>query len=387
MRRIIIFVIGLMLCATASVAWATKGCLECHDKALYKQGKTIHQPVAEEECESCHNPHVARYKALLPREGADFCYGCHAEQKRRFGQGSVHAPVAQGDCLSCHAAHVSSEQALLKQPVAEICLTCHQEIGKDITVVHQPFQAGNCTICHEPHNANNLQLLKDTAADLCRRCHPDPDALAGHQDFPVQVADCLSCHNPHGSTRPGLLRRNLHKPYSEGCASCHNDKNLAEPDLCLSCHAQVATEMRAAHSHLLPGPQTCTRCHSPHASDQQRLLRGPMAQLCQSCHGDTFRRVAQAKHQHPQNGQCVDCHQVHGSGRTAMLRADGNSLCSRCHESQGTFSHPVGSGVIDPRVNQDVTCLTCHNPMGTDYRYHLKLSGEKALCVQCHRSY
>jgi len=113
----ILVVMVLSLFGSVSGCWAIKGCLECHKASLYKNGKTIHQPVAEGECVSCHNPHVARFKALLPREGADFCYGCHVEEKRQFNSGSVHGPVAQGDCLSCHAAHVSKEKALLKKPI------------------------------------------------------------------------------------------------------------------------------------------------------------------------------------------------------------------------------------------------------------------------------
>jgi predicted CXXCH cytochrome family protein len=55
--------------------------------------------------------------------------------------------------------------------------------------------------------------------------------------------------------------------------------------------------------------------------------------------------------------------------------------------TQGKFSHPVGDKVIDQRTGQMMTCVTCHDPMGSEHRYHLVMSAKKELCVQCHRSY
>ncbi|MBU1233200.1 MAG: cytochrome c3 family protein [Proteobacteria bacterium] len=34
-----------------------------------------------------------------------------------------------------------------------------------------------------------------------------------------------------------------------------------------------------------------------------------------------------------------------------------------------------------------VTCVSCHNPMGTDHKAHLVQEGKRALCVLCHRTY
>jgi predicted CXXCH cytochrome family protein len=68
-----------------------------------------------------------------------------------------------------------------------------------------------------------------------------------------------------------------------------------------------------------------------------------------------------------------------------MLKGDGNTSCTSCHESQGTFTHPVGEGILDHRNRQIITCLTCHDPKGTDYENNLRLDQNKELCVQCHR--
>ncbi|BCO10280.1 hypothetical protein GF1_26560 [Desulfolithobacter dissulfuricans] len=70
-----------------------------------------------------------------------------------------------------------------------------------------------------------------------------------------------------------------------------------------------------------------------------------------------------------------------------MLRGNGNDVCVQCHEDQGKFTHPVGPEVLDSHTGQMVTCVSCHNPMGTEYKYHLIEEGKKALCVLCHKTY
>jgi predicted CXXCH cytochrome family protein len=126
-------------------------------------------------------------------------------------------------------------------------------------------------------------------------------------------------------------------------------------------------------------------CHSPHAGDTELLLKGRQIVMCRHCHEDTFRRHENSKYVHTDTVKdCNTCHVVHGTNEMAMLKGDGNEVCLGCHESQGQFSHPVGKGVIDPRNSQLTTCVSCHTPHGSNYKGELKLSGEEALCVQCH---
>lgn len=383
---ILINVLILFLCWQSS-AWAVKECISCHDQVQF-QGKTVHKPVALNQCTACHNPHVAKYKGLLQKQGGALCYSCHKEAETRFSQGTQHQPVQEGQCLICHDAHASSQKSLLSKPVAETCFGCHEALAqKEFPVKHKPFAQGRCTTCHTPHNADNDQLLKRNNDDLCLGCHAQPEKLASHAGFPGKSGQCLSCHNPHGSTSKGLIRTNIHAPFKQGCTSCHSDQKRLNTELCLSCHQDVKEQMLAPHSHMLAGEQGCIVCHSPHASDIPGLLNAPYKQLCKSCHMDTFDRNRQSLHPHPETKKCTDCHAPHGSKRLVMHNADGNTLCSRCHASQGEFSHAVGSGVIDHRTGQGMTCLSCHDPMGSEYRYNLKLSGKKALCLQCHRAY
>ncbi len=70
-----------------------------------------------------------------------------------------------------------------------------------------------------------------------------------------------------------------------------------------------------------------------------------------------------------------------------MLKGGSNAVCIQCHESQGNFTHPVGPKVLEIHTGQMVTCVSCHNPMGTNNKFHLIQEGKKALCILCHRTY
>jgi predicted CXXCH cytochrome family protein len=131
----------------------------------------------------------------------------------------------------------------------------------------------------------------------------------------------------------------------------------------------------------------CVICHSPHAASNAGLLRGELQEVCIPCHPYVGRQMKKSLFTHPGTKKCSDCHEPHGSNRAAMLRGDGNAICDRCHKTQGTFTHPVGEQVIDPRTGLMVSCISCHTPMGSNYKYELKFSGSKDLCIQCHKRY
>lgn len=388
MRKILLgtMVFGIVLAGFSCTAFAETVCFQCHKKEAFS-GKSVHKPVAEDRCGKCHNPHVAKYEGMLQEKGAALCYDCHRKAKKEYARGVVHKPVQTGDCGACHAPHASGQKALLRKPLARICFTCHAQEEKKYQVSHKPFAAGNCTACHQPHQSGQSQLLKSGDDTLCLNCHKAPDAMGGHKGFPGKVRGCLSCHNPHGSSKKGLIREVAHAPFAKGCKSCH-DKDVRDTALCFSCHTGVMAQTMAPHNHLVVGKgNACTQCHSPHAADTKTLLKGKEGPLCKSCHLDTAQRMDVSLHKHPKVEKCSECHEPHGANRIALLKNEGNGLCSRCHETQGEFTHPVGDKVVDHRTGQTLTCLTCHDPMGTDYRYNLKQSGKKVLCVQCHRSY
>jgi predicted CXXCH cytochrome family protein len=358
-------------------------CFGCHDRKSF-QGRVVHQPVQEKPCSVCHNLHAAAHDHLLPLPAGKLCGRCHdaSKQEQRF----MHQPYTDGRCLNCHAAHASEAANLLPVDLASACFSCHQEQVKSYGFPHSPFKKGQCGACHLAHGSDTLQLLKAEDERLCLPCH-SVDSVRGSHPFTVKIKGCLTCHDPHGGDAKSMLRKVLHAPYKQGCDRCHHGEEVVTTKVCLSCHPQVKKDYLLIHSHLTDNAagNGCVSCHSPHAGNDRMLLAGTQARVCLRCHQDTADRHRGKASRHQKMNECLSCHTAHGGDAPAMLKGDGNTVCSGCHKSQGAFSHPVGTKTIDPRNGQMMTCVSCHDPKGTDFPYQLRLGGEKELCVQCHK--
>ena len=390
MRKLILISLLSLACLHQgfdSQALANGVCFQCHEKVSFS-GKVIHEPVKELKCSICHNPHVARHKGLLRSREDKLCYTCHKNEKESFAKGIVHEPVAKGNCSACHAPHASEDRGLIQGKLADACFSCHDKLPQSYSNIHKPFAEGKCTVCHTPHQADNLRLLADKPDALCSSCHKKDEVQKGHPDYPDSIRDCLSCHNPHGSERTALVRNNLHEPYEKGCAQCHDEPSGTSMATCLKCHENVQKQMLQPRNHLtLHNGNSCLNCHSPHAGDTPSLLKGRERQICASCHEDTMKGHRESLSRHPSIKKCSSCHESHGGRYLSMLRGNGNDVCIQCHEDQGTFTHPVGPEVLDTHTGQMITCVSCHDPMGSEHKYHLVAEGKKALCIRCHRAY
>lgn len=391
MKTVNFFVIFSVLVGLATSARAAqdKLCFGCHERNEFVKA-FVHSPVAKGECDLCHNPHVAKFKGLIQQESAKLCLSCHSDiGKGGSDQTLVHKPVRNGECLACHDPHSSSVKGLLREKnQKETCVKCHESMAKKYEYSHTPYAKGECTACHKPHQSELLQLLLAEGDALCHTCHKG-SLVDFHKNFPAKPAACLTCHNPHGSNRKGLIKEFLHEPFKTGCADCHEaDGTRVAVEKCLECHVEVKDQASAVHNHLTSADgNSCVNCHSPHASDDPKLFKSRLEQVCRKCHRGTYKYYADRLHPHPNKELCANCHQVHGSNQLAMLKGNGNQVCNDCHKTQGQFTHPVGEGVFDSRTGMIMTCVSCHYPHGTDYPFNLKQEGSKDLCIQCHRGY
>lgn len=388
-RSVMIFTAMLFLLLTnQGLAEAAVDCFSCHDRDAF-QKRVNHKPAAEGNCLSCHSPHVARFKGLLQEEVKDLCYSCHSDEAEKHAQGFVHAPVKRGECLGCHNPHASNQNGLLNGRPSETCFTCHDELPKKFKNTHAPYAKGQCSSCHQSHQSEHAYLLNKEPDALCLGCHSRSTVNQKHPNFPDELKNCGSCHNPHGSDRPALVRNVLHEPYADGCGNCHAGKG--EPvriDTCLKCHPDVSEQMASSHNHLVRYESNgCIACHTPHAGDDSRLLKGKERHVCGACHEATFERHEASDFKHQMTDACNDCHAPHGSNHPAMAKAPINDVCSECHGQHGVFTHPIGENVFDPRTGQMMTCASCHASKGTDNEYHTRFDRKKALCVQCHSEY
>lgn len=390
-----IFITGLELSHSATDRETKSLCLECHSKAVSLIDKpVVHSPVKEGKCTACHNPHASKYSGLLTDSDSNLCYNCH-EREKGFAAKVVHKPVEDGKCLSCHDPHSSANPSLLKKTGAKSCFSCHPQekimAGKNI---HPEVKKGNCTSCHSPHASSNDGLLLKERKAVCAGCHyPEGGKRHARQCiYNVSGADCTGCHSPHSSDRRGLLKAELHAPFKEKkCGSCHKEGEPYSVDKvisqCMDCHKSTMAGFNKINSHLTGGVKDpCTTCHNPHASDEKHLFRDKMGKVCYECHGDSKVHVANSKYKHPGLDRCSDCHVSHGSNNVFFL-SGGPGTCSseNCHPAQGTFTHPVGEKIIDPRSKTPMDCSTCHNPMGSPEKFILRLEKDRELCVQCHR--
>ncbi|MEI7725572.1 MAG: cytochrome c3 family protein [Bacteroidota bacterium] len=178
---------------------------------------------------------------------------------------------------------------------------------------------------------------------------------------------CRDCHAAL------LEKQSIHAPAKNGCDMCHqintteHSQNKSKglfllkklPELCYTCHAGTKKEIdtsRVVH-HAVNEKKQCTNCHSPHSSNEKKLLTADKKELCLGCHdkeevifGKKITNIKQllktSKVIHPAlNGGCTSCHKPHASAENYLLisaypagqyaegKKDNYAVCWECHDS------------------------------------------------------
>ena len=377
---------------------AGRDCLECHQPMqLQIELPVPHEPVAKGECTGCHAVHAARYPKLLNKRERSLCFTCHEEQKLSFMAASIHTPVRQGQCTVCHEVHGSEHASLLVAEGSELCFGCHEdkrELAASVSA-HEPFKKGECSACHDPHASATPAQLKAPGSALCQSCHDasTPAMIGAHHGFSMATAECTQCHDPHSGQGRGLMLAVRHEPFATGdCAQCHLENPggaallvATGGQLCWKCHQDYPrAKDTVIHEPVALG--SCEACHSPHASSHAGLLRFGPDKLCADCHADMDTRRAKARSAHPLRSKdvsCLSCHQPHSSREEHLLSSGGIRTCMPCHPTE-RHGHPLGEDHLDPRTGSRITCVTCHDPHGTDFPYQLRGDQSRGLCLECH---
>ncbi len=278
------------------------------------------------------------------------------------------------------------------------CLNCHTDKEKKLSqkVPHQPFLEKRCTACHTPHDPKtNATRLKAKDLDtLCSQCHAADrqkkiadQMKMGNTHPPFKKAWCTACHDPHASDNPVMLR-------------------LPETDVCITCHNMYARFGTKQVQHAPFARQACLGCHDPHASPNPNHTRWPLPYLCFNCHPTAARDMEMAV-LHPPFSQawCTNCHNPHATNWPRMIKSADDSkqpfvdVCLSCHGGgpMGRVgkidlhaSHPVGISardgreIIDPISGRQLSCISCHNPHGSNAPRMLRRDNDY-LCLGCHR--
>ena len=119
----------------------------------------------------------------------------------------------------------------------------------------------------------------------CSNCHEDQIKAWEAMKYPhAPAADCTICHSAHSSKEKFFLL----KKTNELCVDCHEDKASGK-------HVIASFVFGSSHpvdgrSNPLKPDRTfsCTSCHSPHASNSEKLFtvdtQGGQMSICQACH-------------------------------------------------------------------------------------------------------
>lgn len=259
-------------------------CSACHRGLA--EGKVPHRPVKEGECLRCHEQLSGDHPLGKGSMGfvvqkEKLCLTCHTTLLKA-DKPMLHKPVAEGKCYDCHLPHVSENKALLKDAVPVLCFRCHpKERFTGASHGHPPVAKGECLSCHDAHQSETRSLLKKPGSQLCFSCHDPKLAVGKSVHKPVASGDCVGCHAVHGSPYRKILKADLptvlYRPFSEDafplCFSCH------KPALVLESVTDKATNFRngtrnlhSVHVNKPDKGRSCRMCHSPHASQQDRLI-------------------------------------------------------------------------------------------------------------------
>lgn len=217
----------------------------------------------------------------------------------------------------------------------------------------------------------------------------------------------------------GLIMENLimpgplsasHAKYEADCAKCHHAfKKSSQNDLCLSCHKEVAEDLKN-HEGLhgrnsLINEKQCKSCHADHkgrGADIVHLgketfdhnltdftLRGSHGRVsitCESCHSESKKYRLAPK-------ECSSCHVDNDVHKNRL-----GENCENCHKetlwNDAYFDHKKTRFPLEGK-HREVTCKACHaneefkntpvDCMACHIVNDVHASSANEDCGQCHR--
>jgi DmsE family decaheme c-type cytochrome len=242
---------------------------------------------------------------------------------------------------------------------SDVCATCHAEVAKKfetnphskLALIHG--EGASCESCHGPGKAHvesggDVTQIKQISKMSARQVDET----------------CLGCH---ANTHPDFLR-SPHAKAGVSCTSCHSVHKpgeeaslltVAQPKLCFTCHADVKPSFDMPFHHKVnEGLLKCSDCHDTHGTFGNNNLKSTADQnaICSKCHTET-RGPFVYEHAAVKGEGCMSCHTPHGSQNARLLNMPNiNTLCNQCHS-------PVAAGTVHGMNagSAEVTpCISCH---------------------------
>lgn len=159
-------------------------CQGCHYEMVNEtfNKDRIHWPLADKKgCLNCHSPHASAEAKLMKAPMKEVCSSCHSDTTARQDRSlTKHQPIADGECSTCHDPHSSNNPFIMtKTSSIKLCGQCHDwqthsthPIGGEIIDPRNPNLTLDCLSCHRTHGTEFPHFIyNETINDLCVQCH------------------------------------------------------------------------------------------------------------------------------------------------------------------------------------------------------------------------
>jgi DmsE family decaheme c-type cytochrome len=246
---------------------------------------------------------------------------------------------------------------------SETCATCHEEVSKGFAnnphskIAEMHGKAGvTCEGCHGAGKAhvdgggdtskifNPAKATPKEVDEKCLSCHEGSHPNFSRSPHAKANVSCIGCHDIHKSKEESLLKA---------------AQKAAQPTLCYQCHADAKPAFNMPFHHKVnEGLVKCNDCHDVHGTFGNNNIKSTADQnaICTKCHAET-RGPFVYEHAAVKAEGCMACHTPHGSQNARLLNMPNiNTLCNQCHSpvAAGTVhSMSAGSSEITP-------CISCH---------------------------
>jgi predicted CXXCH cytochrome family protein len=321
----------------ATTSQASALCLSCHNRTYWTNSthrtstKTwngtapnpwFHTPyttVANNACESCHNPHNAGGKIRLLKyaQEENNCLDCHngnaatkniqtdmlkTYRHNVYGYTGIHDPtennsvsVKHVECSDCHNPHASNATTAAAPNARgfELGVSGINQSGTPVSSVTNSYEI--CYKCHAgntwaPSAATARQIVQNNVRLEFATTNPSFHPVVGARNnteittnliapnTATTVIYCTACHasngtvaGPHGSIYPQIMKLQYLK--ADGASSANGTVESATAyALCYSCHnrqnltltSSSTNTFRYHNLHIVSQRTPCNTCHDPH---------------------------------------------------------------------------------------------------------------------------
>lgn len=183
-------------------------CYECHAKVQKRveTARVEHSPVSSADgCLTCHSPHASDHAQILKLPQRDLCLDCHDQPVEApdgwlidmaswLEQNEVwHEPVIEDDCSGCHDPHGGRGFRLLKRPFP--------------SKFYADFDPRKYSLCFSCHESEMVMLERTRTATRFR--DGDQNLHFLHVNRDKRGRSCRACHEVHASNRPLHVRESV----------------------------------------------------------------------------------------------------------------------------------------------------------------------------------